>query len=72
MDKTVWLVARGGEQKGALRQMFMFIVLEGPPILEHTSKEFRVRGALGYRARQAVAQLGMSLPEAVVQLRISL
>ena len=64
MDWAIWLIVRGDELKGALRQMFMFIVLDwGHPISKHTSKGFRVRGALSYGAEQAVIQLGMSLPE---------
>jgi len=49
VDWSVWMVARGGEPRGARRQMFMYSVLEwGPPISEHTSKGFRVREAVSY------------------------
>ena len=73
MDWAISLVTRGGELKGALRQMFMITILErGPPFSEHTSEGFRVGGAFSYEAGYAVAQLGMSVPGAVVQLRVSL
>jgi len=39
---------------------------------ECISIRFRVRGTLSFRARQKIAQLGISLPRAVAQLRMSL
>jgi len=62
-----------GKPNGAHRLMLvLFRSRVGLPSLEYTSIGFRVRVALSYGAGQVDAQLGMSLPEAVAQLKMSL
>ena len=63
--------SRGGD--GNLEADIGAIILEqGFSFSEHTNIRFRVRGALSCGAGKTVAQLGMSLLEAVAQLWMSL
>ena len=59
-----------GQLKGAQRLMSVLLFSNRGFFSQHTSIEFRVREALSYGARQAVAQSRMSLPEVAVQLRM--
>ena len=63
----------GGRAEGSPEADVCITVLEwGLPSSERTNKGLRVREAISYVIELAVAQLEMSFPETVAQLRMSL